>query len=253
MKVAALQMRSGISVADNLACAAHLIAQAAAAGAVLVSLPEYFVLMGHHDRDKVAVREPLGDGPLQDFLRTQAKLHGIWLAGGTIPLAAAQAEKVMNSTLVFNPQGEQVAHYDKIHLFAFEQGAEHYRELHHQGEVWQVGLSVCYDLRFPELFRAMSADLILAPAAFTYTTGKDHWELLLRTRAIENQCYVVAAAQSGWHENGRRTWGHSMAIDPWGQVLACHGEGTGWITADLSLSRVHEVRTALPALQHRVF
>jgi len=260
-------MISGTRVDANLQAAATLIEQAALGGARLVVLPEYFCLMGHKDRDKVDVREAEGAGPIQDFLAGQARRHAIWLVGGTLPLAAADPDRVYNSTLVFDPQGARVARYDKIHLFSFRQGEESYDEsrsiLPGQEPVavdctigattLRVGLSVCYDLRFPELYRCLAgADLIVVPAAFTATTGKAHWEALLRARAIENLCYVLASAQGGQHDNGRATFGHSMLIDPWGEVVAVVPAGAGVVGGEIDLGRIARCRASLPALAHRV-
>jgi nitrilase len=271
LRVAAVQMVSGTEVPANLAAAGALIAQAAAQGARLVVLPEYFCLMGRRDRDKVQVREADGQGPIQDFLAAQARDHRIWLVGGTLPLAAPEADRVYNTVLVFDPQGRRVARYDKIHLFAFQQGEESYDEARTirpgatpqvfecpVGEAadaprLRVGLSVCYDLRFPELYRRLAgSDLLLVPSAFTATTGKAHWETLLRARAIENLCYVLAAAQGGHHENGRDTYGHSLLIDPWGEVLARRESGAGVIVGDIDPARIAACRASLPALAHRV-
>jgi nitrilase len=268
LRVAALQMVSRAELAPNLDAAAALIAQAAAAGAQLAVLPEYFCLMGRRDTDKVALREAEGAGPIQDFLAAQARHHRLWLVGGTLPLAAPEPERVMNSVLVYAPDGRRVARYDKIHLFAFTQGAESYDEARtiapgtqpaafdlvlDDGAVYRIGLSVCYDLRFPELYRALGAlDLILVPAAFTATTGRAHWETLLRARAIENLCYVLAAAQGGLHENGRATYGHSMLIDPWGSVVARHAEGPGLVIGTLDPQLTASFRASLPALEHRM-
>ena len=267
MHIAAIQMVSTPDVATNLATAARLLQQAADQGAELAALPEYFCLMGHSDRDKLAHAEAPGHGPLQDFLREQALRHGLWLVGGTLPLQSADPARVSNSTLVFNPQGEPVARYDKIHLFAFDNGREAYDESaallpgntpvaftlpSRDGHTWRVGLSICYDLRFPELFRALAADLLLVPSAFTHTTGQAHWEVLLRARAVENLAYVLAPAQGGVHANGRHTWGHSMLIDPWGEVLAQRAQGAGVVLGELQAQRLQQVRTQLPALEHRV-
>lgn len=262
MRVAAIQMVSAASVDANLTTAAGLIAQAAAGGAQLVLLPEYFCLMGHADSDKVGIREPDGDGPIQRFLAEQARLQGIWLVGGTVPLACDDPARVYNTTLVYGPDGARLARYDKIHLFGFRREAEAYDEsasivpgttpVAFDAPCGRVGLSVCYDLRFPELYRALGeVSLILVPAAFTYTTGRAHWEVLLRARAIENQCYVLASAQGGVHANGRRTWGHSMLIDPWGDILEVHEEGVGLVVGAVDPARLREVREALPALRHR--
>jgi deaminated glutathione amidase len=268
VRVAAVQMVSGTRIEDNLEEAGRLIAAAAAEGARLVVLPEYFCLMGRRDRDKVDAREDDGNGPIQSFLAAAAKRHGIWLIGGTLPLRTPQPERVYNATLVFDPSGARVARYDKIHLFAFRQGEESYDEARtiapgseavmatcRVGEVeLRVGLTVCYDLRFPELYRRlMGADLIVVPSAFTATTGKAHWETLLRARAIENLCYVLAAAQGGQHENGRATFGHSMLIDPWGTVVAIKDSGPGIVVGDIDPARIAQCRASLPALQHRVF
>lgn len=261
--VAAIQTVSSPQVDDNLNQAATLIRQAAENGARMVVLPEYFCLMGLRDQDKVAAREAPGKGPIQQFLSETAKRHSVWLIGGTVPLESPDSGRIYNSTLVYDPEGAQAARYDKIHLFGFSRGAESYDESitikpgKLQPQVFQapcgkVGLSICYDLRFPELYRAFGeTSLIVVPAAFTYTTGSAHWEVLLRARAIENQCYVLAAAQGGKHENGRRTWGHSMLIDPWGEVLACLPEGPGIAMGGISQARLAEVRQSLPALKHR--
>ena len=263
VKVAALQMVSAPNLARNLADAGALIAQAAADGAQLVLLPEYFCFMGFKDTDKVALRETPGDGPIQNFLADAARRNNVWVVGGTLPLVAPEATRVMNTTLVFDAQGQQVARYDKIHLFSFSKGQDQFDEARtiRPGEqvrtfdspAGRVGLSVCYDLRFPELYRALGdCALMLVPSAFTYTTGRAHWELLLRARAVENQCYVLAAAQGGTHETGRRTWGHSMLIDPWGEPVAQREEGPGVVAGFVDPQRIAEVRQSLPALRHRV-
>ena len=260
--VAAVQMMSTPNVDENIATARRLVAQAAATGAKLVLLPEYWPIMGMSDSDKVAKAEPLGQGPIQDFMAQAAREHGIWLLGGTLPLASDDPEKVINTTLVYDPEGRHVGRYDKIHLFGFSKGTESYNESRtivpgrHVGTVetavGKVGMSVCYDLRFPELFRAMGPlSLIVVPAAFTYTTGRAHWEILLRARAIENQCYVLAAAQGGEHVNGRRTWGHSMLIDPWGEIKSVLAEGEGIVHGEVDPSFIESVRESLPALKHR--
>lgn len=265
MKIAAIQMVSSPDVAHNLARARHWLEQAAAAGAQLAALPEYFCLMGLRDDAKLAVAEALDQGPIQQMLSTAARELGLWIIGGTLPLATPDPARVRNSCLVYAPDGSRVARYDKLHLFCFDNGRERYDEARvlEPGEVpvvaqaagLRVGLSVCYDLRFPELYRAMGQaaplDLISVPAAFTHTTGQAHWELLLRARAVENIAYLIAPAQGGLHENGRRTWGHSMIVDPWGEVLACLPEGEGLATAELDLARLAQVRQQLPALQHR--
>lgn len=262
-RLAAVQMISTPRVDENLATAGRLIAEAAAQGAQLVALPEYFPIMGLRERDKVAVREVDGQGPIQDFLGGTARRHGIWLVGGSMPLVAASPDKVLNSSLVFNPLGERVARYDKIHLFGFEKNGERYDEsasiepgtqpVSFETPFASVGLSICYDMRFPELYRRLGVnDLLVIPAAFTETTGRAHWEILLRARAIENQCYVLAIGQGGLHENRRETHGNSMLIDPWGVVLTRRDKGEGVVIGDLDHARIAEVRASLPALKHRV-
>jgi len=268
MKIAALQMVSTPDRERNLEAAALGIAEAAATGARLVALPEYFCLLGRSDRDKLAIAESDGAGPIQDFLSAASRRHRLWLVGGTLPMrvpgAAEPAERVFNSCCVYGPDGDRVARYDKIHLFAYDNGGERYDEgrtleagaqpVAFAAEGLRVGLSVCYDLRFPELYRALMVppcDLIVVPSAFTHTTGQAHWELLLRARAVENQCYVLAPAQGGRHENGRRTWGHSLLADPWGVVLACRDEGPGLVAGEIDRQRLASVRRQLPALAHR--
>ncbi|WP_460906484.1 carbon-nitrogen hydrolase family protein [Paraburkholderia jirisanensis] len=262
-RVAALQMVSTPDRERNLADAETLIAQAAADGAQLVLLPEYFCFMGFKDTDKLAVREAYRDGPIQRFLADAARRHRVWVIGGTLPLTAPEPSRVLNTTLVFDPDGNEAARYDKIHLFSFEKGEESFDEARtiRPGEAvrtfdapfGRVGLSVCYDLRFPELYRQLGdCALIVVPSAFTYTTGRAHWETLLRARAVENQCYVLAAAQGGKHENGRRTWGHTMLIDPWGEILDVRDEGAGVVAGTIERARIDEVRQSLPAWRHRV-
>ncbi|NQW70309.1 MAG: carbon-nitrogen hydrolase family protein [Betaproteobacteria bacterium] len=266
IKIASIQMVSTPVLQENLNTAARLIKVAAEEGAQLAVLPEYFCLMGLKDTDKVQAREPFGNGPIQAQLSAIAKDNGIYLVAGTIPLEAGDPQKVLNTTLVFNPHGETIARYDKIHLFGFQTETERYQEsetieagnepavlkIAIGTQEWIFGLSICYDLRFPELYRALGqVDCHIIPAAFTYTTGKDHWEILLRARAIENQCYVLASAQGGTHLNQRRTWGHSMLIDPWGDVFANLPEGEGFISGVLCKDKLNEVRSKLPALTHR--
>jgi deaminated glutathione amidase len=261
-KVAAVQMVSAASVDKNLETASVWIERAAAQGARLIVLPEYFCLMGRKETDKLDIAEKEGQGPIQEFLSETAKKLSIYLSAGSIPLVSPDANRVFNSQLVYDPNGKQIARYDKIHLFSFVREQESYDESRgilagsqvSRLEVPEItlGLSICYDLRFPELYRAMGqVDLILVPSAFTYTTGKAHWEVLLRARAIENQCYVLAPAQGGQHENGRRTWGHSMLIDPWGEVLEVLPEHEGIVSGTIEPSRIQEVRQSLPALSHR--
>ncbi|EKS9799856.1 MULTISPECIES: carbon-nitrogen hydrolase family protein [Burkholderia] len=262
-QVAALQMVSTPDVARNLAEARRLIAEAAGEGAQLVLLPEYFCFMGHRDTDKLALAEPYQDGPIQRFLADAARRHGVWVIGGTLPLKAPEPDRVLNTTLVFDPSGNEAARYDKIHLFNFEKGDESFDEARtiragdtvvaFDAPFGRVGLSVCYDLRFPELYRRMGdCTLIVVPSAFTYTTGRAHWETLLRARAVENQCYVLAAAQGGKHENGRRTWGHSMLIDPWGEIVAVRDVGASVVLGAIDPQRIADVRQSLPAWRHRV-
>ncbi|MDR2195253.1 MAG: carbon-nitrogen hydrolase family protein [Gallionellaceae bacterium] len=262
-KVAAVQMASGPNVAGNLGEAGHLIEKAANAGARLVVLPEYFPIMGMNDTDKVAVAERPGSGLIQDFLRDAARRHGIWLIGGSIPLVASVPGKVLNTCLVFDDQGEQRARYDKMHLFNFDFSNEHYHEastIEPGDEIvtvdspfGRIGLSICYDLRFPEFFRAMDkVDIIVLPSAFTETTGKMHWEVLVRARAIENLAYVIAAAQGGYHVSGRETHGNSMIVDPWGRILDRLPRGSGVVIADIDPAYQARLRDSLPALSHRV-
>lgn len=260
--IAAVQMVSTPVPEENFAAVRRLVAQAASQGAQLVLLPEYWSMMGLHETDKIGHAERLDDGPIQKLMADLATQHRVWLIGGTLPLVAPEAGKVFNTTLVYDPSGARVMRYDKIHLFSFSKGDESYDEARtivpgrqvatFDGPFGKVGLSVCYDLRFPELYRAMGeCALIVVPAAFTYTTGKFHWETLLRARAIENQCYVLAAAQGGLHRNGRRTWGHSMLIDPWGEVKAVLEEGEGLVIGAIEPHHLQTVRESLPALRHR--
>ena len=262
-RVAAVQMVSTPRVEENLRTASALIAEAAAQGATLVALPEYFPIMGMNDGDKVRAREADGVGPIQDFLSGTARQHGIWLVGGSMPLIASAPDKVLNSSLVYNPHGERVARYDKIHLFGFQKGKERYNEsatiepgsqpVAFETPFGRVGLTICYDMRFPELYRALGVtDLLVIPAAFTETTGRAHWEILLRARAIENQCYVLAIGQGGKHENGRETHGNSMLIDPWGEILDRKLKGPGVVIGAIDHARITDVRASLPALKHRV-
>ncbi len=262
VRMAAIQMASGPSVAANLAEAERLIGMAADAGAKLVALPEYFAIMGIEDTDKVKVREQPGKGPIQAFLAAQAKRHGIWLVGGSVPLDCGHPKKVYNSCLVYNDKGRLVARYDKIHLFGLSLGNEQYREeatimpgnrvVVVETPFGRMGLSICYDLRFPELYRAMGVvDFILVPSAFTATTGKAHFETLIRARAIENLAYVIAPAQGGYHLSGRETHGDTMIVDPWGNVLDRLPRGSGIVTAGINRSYQESLRASLPALKHR--
>ncbi len=262
VKIAGIQMASGPHVSANLSEAERLIEIAATQGAKLVALPEYFAIMGLKDTDKVKVREKEGSGQIQRFLAKMAKKHQIWLIGGTVPMEADTSDKVRNSCLVFDPTGKLAARYDKIHLFNLDLGNEHYHEddTIQAGDkvvvldtpLGRIGLSVCYDLRFPELFRAMGeVDLIVVPSAFTDTTGKAHWETLVRARAIENLCYVLAPAQGGYHLSGRETHGNSMIVDPWGVVLDRLPRGSGVVVAGINPAYQESLRKSLPALQHR--
>jgi predicted amidohydrolase len=261
-KVAAIQMASGPNVAANLDEAERLIEMAVEQGARLVALPEFFPVMGMKETDKVAVCEAEGKGPIQRFLANQAKKHKIWLVGGSIPLESSVPHKVRNSCLVYDDKGKVVARYDKIHLFNLDLGNEHYHEeatIEPGKEIVTVdtpfgklGLSICYDLRFPELFRAMGeVDIIVLPSAFTDTTGKAHWETLVRARAIENLAYVIAPAQGGYHLPGRETHGNSMIVDPWGVILDRLPRGSGVVIAGVNPAYQASLRNSLPALQHR--
>ncbi len=262
VRVAALQMVSGPRVPDNLAAASRLVEEAVRQGAQMVVLPEYFPIIGAADAERVRAREPFGAGPVQDWLAETARRHGLWVFAGSIPLEASTPDRMRNSTLVFDPSGACVKRYDKIHLFGFAKGDERYDEaafIEPGDEIaavdtpfGRVALSICYDLRFPELYRGLGpVDIILVPAAFTETTGRAHWEILLRARAIENQCYVVAVGQGGRHENGRMTHGNSMIVDPWGEILDRKLKGPGVVIADIDHARIADIRTSLPALTHR--
>ena len=262
VRIAGVQMASGPNVDANLNEARRLIGMAVEQGAKLVALPEYFAIMGMKDHDKVKVREEEGKGPIQQFLSETARKHKIWLVGGSVPLASSDVNKVCNSSLVYDDKGKLVERYDKIHLFGFDMGKERYTEartIEPGREVkvidtpfGRIGLSICYDLRFPELYRAMKdVDIILVPSAFTETTGKAHWETLIRARAIENLAYVLAPAQGGYHLNGRETHGDSMIVDPWGVVLDRLTRGSGVVVAGVNPEYVQRLRKGLPALTHR--
>jgi nitrilase len=267
MKAALLQMVSVTDMPTNLDAAERLLAQAAQAGAELAVLPEYFCLMGRHDNDKLAIAERFGEGVMQTRLARMAQQHGIHLVAGTMPLAIdGDDQHVRNACLVFSPQGECIARYDKIHLFYFDNGQERYDEAavlqagdtpvcfdlpSKDGHNWRIGLSVCFDVRFPthyQQLRALGAELLLVPSAFTHTTGSAHWEVLLRARALDNLAWVGAAAQGGVHENGRQTWGHSMWVDPWGQVQAVQPSGEACVMAELDIAALHQRRLQLPAV-----
>ena len=261
-RVAAIQMASGPNVGANLQEAERLVELAAATGARIIALPEYFGIMGMKDTDKVAARERDGDGPMQAFLAEQARRHKAWIVGGSVPIECGVPDKVRNACLVYNQLGERVARYDKIHLFGFELGNERYTEERTiepgdrvctvETPYGRLGISVCYDLRFPELYRAMGeVDLILVPSAFTETTGKAHWDTLIRARAIENLAYVIAPAQGGYHVNGRETHGHTMIVDPWGVVLDRLPRGSGVVVAGVNPTYQAKIRRSLPALTHK--
>ncbi len=265
-RVAAIQMASGPNIGANLIEAARLIAQAAADGARLVVLPENFACMPLQTHDLVKVCEPDGSGAMQDFLRESAVRHGLWIVGGTVPLHARQPDRIRAACLLIGPDGQVHARYDKIHLFDVHlvEGNEHYNESEtiESGDqpvvadtpFGRLGLAICYDLRFPELFRSLidkGAEVIALPAAFTAITGRAHWESLLRARAIENLAWIIAAAQGGYHVNGRETHGDSMIIDPWGQICDRLPRGSGVVAATIDSKRTASVRRTFPALLHR--
>jgi nitrilase len=268
MQVAAIQMTSGPEVAANLEQARALLEEAAARGARLAALPENFSFMGLKDADKRAVAESAGAGPVQDFLAAEARRLRLWIVGGTVPLISGADGRVAAASLVYDSDGVRVARYDKIHLFDVDipGRAESYRESAHVAPgaratvldtpVGRLGLSVCYDVRFPELYRHLSANgaqIFTVPSAFTSPTGRAHWETLLRARAIENLCYVVAPAQSGFHPSGRETYGDSMIVDYWGRVLQRVPRGRGCALAEVDLAAQANVRESFPALVHRTF
>ena len=255
-RIAAIQMVSGPEVPENLAAADRLIAAAAAGGAKLAALPENFYLIGRHEGDKVAVREPDGRGPIQQFLSDVSRKHKIWIVGGTAPISTDDEKRIRGACLVYDDSGRRVARYDKMHLFQFKTQTEHYdetrtlqpgtRPLAIASPFGRLALSVCYDVRFPELYRGLGEfDVMFVPSAFTVPTGAAHWETLLRARAIENKAYLVAPAQGGTHASGRRTWGHSMIVDPWGEIVAQREQGEGVVLAELDHERIKDVRRRL--------
>jgi deaminated glutathione amidase len=256
-RIAAIQMVSGPEVAQNLEAAGRLVAAAAAAGARLVALPENFYIIGRHEGDKVKAREPDGAGPVQQFLSAAALNNRVWIVGGTAPISCDDEQRIRSACLLYDDSGRRVARYDKMHLFRFDGGGkENYDETRTvqagtapraaESPFGRLALSVCYDVRFPELYRGLGEfDVMFVPSAFTVPTGRDHWETLMRARAIENKAYVVAAAQGGTHAGGRRTWGHSMIVDPWGEILAQREEGEGVVLAEIDLERVKQVRRLL--------
>lgn len=260
--VAAIQMVSTTDPQQNMATAERLLEQAAAQGAQWALLPEYWPIMGHKDTDKLAHAEPFGSGVLQEFLATTAKRLGMVIIGGTVPLQSGDDSKVLNTMLTYNREGELIGRYDKMHLFGFQGLGESYQESDTiqageevpslQIDDINVAQGICYDVRFPEFFRAQAPfDVLVLPAAFTYTTGEAHWELLLRARAVENQCYVLASGQGGTHESGRKTWGQSMLIDPWGNVVNQLANQEGVVLGQIDTQRIQSVRSKLPALRHR--
>jgi nitrilase len=255
-KIAAIQMVSGPEVAPNLATAERLVAAAAAAGARLAALPENFYLIGRHEGDKVAVREPDGQGPIQDFLSATARKYRLWILAGTVPISTEDEKRIRGASLLYDEYGRRVARYDKMNLFHFEFGNERYderrtlqpgtRPVALASPFGRLALSVCYDVRFPELYRGLGEfDVMFVPSAFTVPTGTAHWETLLRARAIENKAYVVAPAQGGSHAGGRRTYGHTMIVDPWGDVLGVQEEGEGLVVAEIDPERIQDIRRRL--------
>ena len=262
VKLAAIQMVSAPELEPNLEAAARLAAEAARAGARLAALPENFYCIGRHETDKVKLAEADGDGPIQRFLSDLSRRLKIWLLAGTVPLEAKSKDRIRGACLVYDDSGKRVARYDKMHLFHFQGAGERYDEartleagdapLAIDSPFGRLALSVCYDVRFPELYRGLGRfDAMFVPSAFTATTGAAHWETLLRARAVENQAYVVAPAQGGVHAGGRRTHGHTMIVDPWGEVLAERAEGEGIVLAEIDPKRIQEVRESLPALLNR--
>lgn len=270
-RIAAIQMASGTNVSANLNEVKRQISLAVEAGAKLIVLPESFSIMGLQDADQIKVAEDEGTGPIQDFLSEQAIKNKIWIVAGTVPLklnsdSSQYEKKIYAACLVYNEKGERISRYDKVHLF--DAHLEISNETYIESETIEpgskvvvvetpfgkVGLAVCFDLRFPELFRQLvllGAEIIVVPAAFTASTGKAHWEILLRARAIENLCYVVASAQGGYHVNGRETYGNSMIIDPWGIVLDRLEQGSGHVVADINIENVSNIRKNFPVLQNR--
>lgn len=264
-RISAIQMASGSNVSANLNEAGRWISYAADAGADLIVLPENFAIMAMEQSDMLKVKEQPGAGPIQDFLKNMCVKHRVWIVAGTIPLESENAERVRAACLLFNSDGEEVCRYDKIHLFDVKlDDGESYAEsdvteagqdiIIHDTPFGKMGFAVCYDIRFPEMFRRMvdkGVELIVVPAAFTAITGKAHWESLVRARAIENLCFVIASAQGGYHANGRETHGDSMIVDPWGEIKDRLSRGSGFISADLELDKISLIRKQFPVLQHR--
>ena len=280
-KIAAIQMNSTASLDDNLCQSAELMLATVKQGSEFVVLPENFAYMGDQDQQRddqdqqtTSIAEPFGNGKIQDFLAQQAKHHKIWLLGGTIPIQCDITKKVTATSLLYDPQGQCAYRYDKIHLFDVlinqgETGDQKEAGRYQESKIFnagkevivattpfaRIGISICYDLRFPELYRAMrknQPDLLAVSAAFTKVTGQAHWSILLRSRAIENLCYVVASNQVGKHAGGRQTWGHSMIISPWGEVLDCIEQGQGFAIANIDLPKQQILRQNFPCLKHRV-
>lgn len=270
-KIAAIQMASGSKVSANLIEVSRQISSAVNAGAKLIVLPENFAIMGMQDADQIKVAEDEGTGPIQNFLSEQAKNNKIWIVAGTIPINldsdnTEYEKKVYAACLVYNEKGERISRYDKVHLFDVH--LELTNETYNESETIEagnkaivvetpfgkIGLAICFDLRFPELFRQLvllGAEIIVVPAAFTASTGKAHWEILLRARAIENLCYVIASAQGGYHVNGRETYGDSMIVDPWGTVLDRLPQGSGYVAADIDVENINIIRKNFPVLKNR--
>jgi predicted amidohydrolase len=267
MKVAAVQMTSTRDVAENLREAGRLVAEAASQGAALVVLPENFSFLGATDADRVAAIELFGDGPAQRFLAEAAEAHGVWLVGGTIPIREPGADRASSRSLLVGPDGRVAVHYDKIHLFDVDipgRANERYSEsattlagtrvVAAQTPLARIGMTVCYDIRFPALFHRLSVlgtDIVVVPAAFTVPTGEVHWLPLLQARAIESLVYVVAAGQWGEHAGGRKTYGHSLILGPWGQLLAELPAGPGVVCADLDMIALADLRQRFPTVTHR--
>lgn len=267
-EIAAIQMASGPNSTANLTEAARLIALAVEAGARMIVLPENFAHMGQDETEKLQIKEKEGEGPLQKFLSEQARNNQVWIIGGTIPLESRDQKRVRSACLVYNDRGEQVARYDKIHLFdvSIKETGETYAESEtieagdnlvvFDSPFGRVGLAICYDIRFPEMFRKMheqQVEIIALPSAFTATTGKAHWEPLVRARAIENLCYVIAANQGGYHVSGRETHGHSMIVDPWGNIMDSINSGSGFVMARVDREQLQQIRRTFPTLAHRHF
>lgn len=266
MRIAACQMVSGLDVEKNLQHALDLVRSAAHSGAEFIVLPQFFAMMPNQDADLLEIAEEFNDGPIQNALSQVAREEQIWLCAGSLPIRSDDPNRFFDTSILFNPNGEVEARYDKIHLFQFNHAEDSYLEsattqagskavhtsIHAWDGNWHVGMALCFDLRFPELFRQMGTpDIIAVPSAFTTATGRAHWETLVRARAIENQCYVIASAQAGRHENGRSTWGHSIVVDPWGTIIGELTQGEGLLLADIDMERLRQVRQQMPVLKSR--